>query len=127
MSEPTDPREIRHNAGAHTFGLNPVPPSENGQHHHHLTAENVKCDLRLMDPKTIRERHMQTVLGRTRFDRDLDRKVRAEFAVKLQYSTSSEKESMRQRCVAIINSLEHMEIDKDIALLALEKLCGVDD
>lgn len=140
MSEPTDPREIRHNAGQHDCGLNPVSPSKNGVHVHDLearsdlrlmqsplTREDIAEQLRNMNPQTIRERHMQTITGRTRFDRDLDRKCRAEFAVKLQYTTSHDKETLRQRCLAIINSLEHMESDKDIALIALEKLCGVDD
>lgn len=163
MSEPTDPREIRHNAGivgadgdikydnqrgpgAHTFGLNPVPPSENGQHHHSLTPngdawrlqenaekfpglihEEIANHLRNMDPQTIRERHLRLTMPRTSFDRDQARQQRAEFAVRMQQTTSRDQETLRQRCLAILRSLEHMEVDKDIALLALEKLCGVDD
>ena len=159
MSEPTDPREIRHNAGI--VGLNPVPPSENGKHHHNLTTsssnpvlkpsdlpqhdygayrfhedaekfpgltpEQVKSDLRLMDPQTIRERHMLTMLPRTSFDRDHARQQRAAAACGWHQKCTQEEKRLSDRCLAIINSLEHMEIDKDIALLALEKLCGVDD
>lgn len=160
MSEPTDPREIRHNAGQHDCGLNPVSPSKDGVHVHTidpsqlpqhdygahrfpgltaqqvgsdarimqpspLTREDIAQQLRNMNPQTIRERHMRTMLPRTPYDRDIDRKSRADFAVKLQRATSSDQETLRQRCVSIINSLEHMESDKDIALIALEKLCGV--
>lgn len=151
MSEPTDPREIRHNAGQHTFDLNPVPPSKDGVHVHTidpsqlpqhdygahrfgsdkfaqpspLTREDIQQQLRNMNPQTVREHHMRTMLPRTPYDRDIDRKSRADFAVKLQRATSSDQETLRQRCVSIINSLEHMESDKDIALIALEKLCGV--
>ena len=107
MSEPTDPREIRHNAG--------------------LTHNDIAEQLRNMDPKTIRERHLQTVLPRTPYDRDQVRQQRAACAVRMHLTTNAENETLRQRCMAIIRSLEHMEIDKDIALLALEKLCGVDD
>lgn len=155
MSEPTDPREIYHAHrmqlnrdeqgnttgvdGAHTFGLNPVSPSKDGVHVHDLearsdlrlmqsplTREDIAEQLRNMNPQTVRGYHMREMLGRTPFDRDQQRQQRAEFAVHQQRATSSEQENLRQRCVAIIKSLEHMEVDKDIALIALEKLCGVD-
>lgn len=122
MSEQTDPREIRHNAGMVTHQIG----SDARLMQTPLLPSDISEQLRNMNPQAIRGYHMREMLGRTQFDRDLDRKSRAEFAVKLQYTTSKDKETLRQRCLAIINSLEHMEVDKDIALIALEKLCGVD-
>ena len=141
MSDPTDPREIRHNAGQHTFDLNPVPPSKDGVHVHHLTQngdawrlqenaekfhgltpEQIANDLRNMDPKTVRENHLRLTMPRTPYDRDQDRQLRAQAALKRCAVSAHAKESMINRCVSIIRSLEHMEVDKDIALIALETL-----
>lgn len=136
MSEPTDPREIRHNAGQHDCGLNPVSPSKDGVHVHTIDpsqlpqhdygANRFGSDLRNMDPQTIRERHLQAVLPRTPYDRDQVRKQRAADACGWHQKCTQEEKRLSDRCLAIINSLEHMEVDKDIALIALEKLCGVD-
>lgn len=184
MSEPTDPREIRHDArmkkihdeqgnvtGMHTFGLNPVTPSENGVHIHHLTtsgnpslqpselpqhdygasrfqedvekfpgltAQQIGSDARLMqslsipddiaqqlfnmDPKTVRENHMRLTMPRTPYDRDQDRQLRAQAALNRCTVSARAKMCVVDRCLSIIKSLEHMEVDKDIALIALEAL-----
>lgn len=127
MSEPTDPREIRHNAGmvTHQTGsdarLNTtIDPSQLPQHDY--GAHRFGSDLRNLDPQTIRENHMRTMLPRTQYDRDQDRQLRAQAALKRCAASAHAKESMINRCVSIIRSLEHMEVDKDIALIALEAL-----
>lgn len=56
--------------------------------------------------------------------RDDVRKNRAAMLSREYNQQGSERDSLRHRCHAIINSMEHMEIDKEIALLALEHLVG---
>lgn len=55
-------------------------------------------------------------------DRDSARKHRAALASRKVNDHQQQVDSLRQRCHSIIDSWEHMESDKDIALLALEAL-----
>lgn len=56
------------------------------------------------------------------FSRDDERKNRAAMLSREINTGNSDREALRHRCHAIINSWEHMESDKEIALLALEQL-----
>lgn len=117
-----DPREIRHNARTGAFDTRPMqlsPVSDD-----HLKRERDRA-CGLIDPigthlhDDPRPGHHYHTMTMTRDD---ERKHRAALLSRQFNEQNSERDALRSRCHAIINSWEHMESDKEIALLALEQL-----
>ena len=110
-----------------TFTTQPMQLSPGAQQMHDDTVAqrirslNERSDEMFAQPyqdPTPRHSHHHTFT----FSRDDERKNRAAMLSREINTGNSDREALRHRCHAIINSWEHMESDKEIALLALEQL-----